>query len=202
MDAQASKKVMAHRVLSGILVAVAVIGWSMFGHAVSSKTSSERELKVQIADVWNDRARVVEERDRLRRQVSELQHTQTSPAGSEPARMDPASAAKPAVSDQGLPPAVPEDGTLATGAVLSPQDVKASIKTAQAVLTELGFGPLKPDGVMGTQTRRAIKVFERRNGIPETGQLGPQTVQALKSAVQAAGRPAAAGSAPSIVAGR
>jgi hypothetical protein len=170
-----------------------MVGWSLFAYAVGSTSQLERDLRTQVSDIWNDRARIIEERNRLRAEVGELQQAQAQLT----ARIQ-AAAAQPApepvrASALGQETVVEQgeaDAASVTGTVLSPAEVKASIRTAQMVLTELGFGPLKADGAMGARTRRALRAFERRNGLPETGQLGPRTVQALKGAVDFASRPA------------
>lgn len=47
----------------------------------------------------------------------------------------------------------------------------ALVNRAQALLNKLGYDVGVPDGLMGAQTRDAIKSFERRNGLEETGKV-------------------------------
>ena len=47
----------------------------------------------------------------------------------------------------------------------------ALVNRAQALLTKLGYDVGGPDGLMGAKTRDAIKSFERRNGLEETGKV-------------------------------
>jgi peptidoglycan hydrolase-like protein with peptidoglycan-binding domain len=133
--------------------------------------------------VWKDRAQLIEERDQLRTALSAMHNavTQTSSPGD----------GTEAASD-GSPPAAgssAEDNdslVSQTGSVSSPTAVRASIKTAQMALTQLGYGVVKADGVMGPKTRRAIAAFEQANGIAVTGALGAETVHALKQAISKA----------------
>lgn len=60
------------------------------------------------------------------------------------------------------------------------QDDKALIKAAQAKLAELGFNPGPADGIMGPNTRAAIKAFQEKGNLPVTGELDDKTTQALK----------------------
>jgi localization factor PodJL len=47
----------------------------------------------------------------------------------------------------------------------------ALVNRAQALLNKLGYEVGVPDGLMGAKTRDAIKSFERRNGLEETGKV-------------------------------
>ena len=47
----------------------------------------------------------------------------------------------------------------------------ALVNRAQALLNKLGYEIGVPDGLMGAKTRDAIKSFERRNGLEETGRV-------------------------------
>jgi hypothetical protein len=187
---------MAHRVLSGVLGAAALVGWGMFAYSTSSSTSVERQLRLQVSDIWNDRARIIEERNALRSEVAGLQEAQTrlaaelASAKASAAEATQESEAAPVPAEQRASIREPEETASVTAPVLTPAEIEASIKTAQMVLTELGFGPLESDGVIGPQTRRAIRAFERKNGLPETGELVPRTVRAMRSAVEGANRTA------------
>jgi localization factor PodJL len=44
------------------------------------------------------------------------------------------------------------------------------VTRAQTLLNQLGYDAGTPDGLMGARTREAIKSFERKNGLEETGQ--------------------------------
>ncbi len=54
------------------------------------------------------------------------------------------------------------------------------LMAAQRALAKIGYGPVSIDGKMGTETRNAIKSFERDRNLPETGELGPQVVRVLQ----------------------
>ena len=55
------------------------------------------------------------------------------------------------------------------------------VASAQRALAKLGYGPLKPDGVMGTGTRQAIERFERDRRLPASGELGARTLRELSA---------------------
>lgn len=187
---------MAHRALSATLAVIAVAGWSFYGFATSSSEETERELRAQVAEIRNDQAKIAGERDHLRAQVAEMEQANeelTAFIKEEAAKAEDAlDTARPdqlplerAAAAEG--PAA--DAAPAAGAVLTAAEIEASVRTAQAVLTRLGFGPLVPDGVMGPRTRNAIEAFERANGLTVTGELGRQTVEALKGKAQAVLQP-------------
>jgi localization factor PodJL len=45
------------------------------------------------------------------------------------------------------------------------------VSHAQSLLNKLGYDVGAPDGLMGARTREAIKSFERKNGLEETGKV-------------------------------
>jgi hypothetical protein len=61
-----------------------------------------------------------------------------------------------------------------------PEPVRA-VAAAQRALSKLGYGTLKPDGMLGQGTRAALERFERDRSLPVTGALGPRTAKALGS---------------------
>lgn len=75
--------------------------------------------------------------------------------------------------------AVPSTATtpntaMGTGNLSSPQ----SIMDAQRALSRSGFN-VQPDGITGPRTQSAIRQFQQRNGLNETGTLDPATMDAL-----------------------
>ena len=56
------------------------------------------------------------------------------------------------------------------------------IRDTQTLLGDLGYDVGKPDGIIGSKTRKAIKTFESVNGLPETGQISDDLVRRLEIA--------------------
>lgn len=50
----------------------------------------------------------------------------------------------------------------------------------QKALSDLGYGPLTADGVLGNNTTAAIKRFELDRGLPLTGEPGPTMIENLE----------------------
>ena len=67
-------------------------------------------------------------------------------------------------------------GVLAFAAGVSVAEAKPSKQTVIAVQKKLGVAA---DGVVGPQTRRAVRRFQRRHGLTVDGVIGPQTLRAL-----------------------
>jgi len=59
-------------------------------------------------------------------------------------------------------------------------DSDPRLKKIQHALSELGYGPLTVDGLMGTNTAAALKRFELDRGLPITGEANPQTLERLE----------------------
>jgi Putative peptidoglycan binding domain len=53
------------------------------------------------------------------------------------------------------------------------------VAAVQRVLTEYGYGQLKPTGTVGTDTQAAIQKFERLRKMPVTGQVSDRLVHEL-----------------------
>ena len=53
------------------------------------------------------------------------------------------------------------------------------VVTLQRVLAMDGFSPGAPDGIFGGHTRRAVRRFQRHNGLAADGRVGPLTTHAL-----------------------
>jgi hypothetical protein len=62
---------------------------------------------------------------------------------------------------------------------ITPLPTKQDVLAAQEALTQLGFGDLEADGVVGPTTRQAIEAFQRVVGLTVTGELHAQTLQSL-----------------------
>lgn len=63
----------------------------------------------------------------------------------------------------------------------------ASIKDIQEALKNAGFYSGKVDGVKGKQTRKAIKGFQRANGLTPDGKVGSKTWELLSRYAQGSG---------------
>jgi peptidoglycan hydrolase-like protein with peptidoglycan-binding domain len=53
------------------------------------------------------------------------------------------------------------------------------VREAQEALKVQGHDPGPIDGVMGSQTRQALKAFQSKNGLKQTGNLDAETKQKL-----------------------
>ncbi len=68
----------------------------------------------------------------------------------------------------------------------SAPDVTASlselemIRRTQALLTDLGYDPGPADGILGARTQDAIRAFQQRSGLPVSGEVSPELVDALE----------------------
>jgi hypothetical protein len=56
---------------------------------------------------------------------------------------------------------------------------KMNVRRAQERLTALGFAPGPIDGVLGSQTRAALRQFQRAHSLPSTGELDDATLHTL-----------------------
>ena len=80
-------------------------------------------------------------------------------------------------------------GVLAFMAGVAVAEAKPSKATVIAVQQKLG---ITADGVVGPQTRRAVRRFQRRRGLTVDGVIGPETLRALGIRARSASRGAGA----------
>jgi hypothetical protein len=55
------------------------------------------------------------------------------------------------------------------------------VRAAQVFLTYLGFQPGAIDGIMGPNTRSALREFQQREGVSQTGNADPATLDKLRT---------------------
>lgn len=71
-----------------------------------------------------------------------------------------------------------QDAARFTGSTGNPEE-RRRIRLVQTGLAELGYSPGPVDGMMGEQTRQAIRDFQRDRAMPVTGEVGPELVDEL-----------------------
>ena len=72
--------------------------------------------------------------------------------------------------------AAPARGNDPIAALLAPSN---RVIAAQRVLTQYGYGQIRPTGIVGPETQDAIRRFERSQKMPVTGAMSDQVVKAL-----------------------
>jgi peptidoglycan hydrolase-like protein with peptidoglycan-binding domain len=70
--------------------------------------------------------------------------------------------------------ATPSASPVAAGEVSVDQ-----VRSAQQALQSHGVNPGPIDGVMGPRTEQAVRDYQRRQNLPETGRLDPPTLEKL-----------------------
>jgi peptidoglycan hydrolase-like protein with peptidoglycan-binding domain len=55
------------------------------------------------------------------------------------------------------------------------------VMAVQRALTDYGYGPIKPTGIVGPETRAGIERFERERKLPITGQLSDRVLRELSA---------------------
>ncbi|MER7946108.1 L,D-transpeptidase family protein [Streptomyces sp. NPDC096079] len=109
--------------------------------------------------------------------------TSTAPAPSSAAPTDaPTSDGKPPSPSATTPTGTPSTGTAAPKPLLGDGDENEQVRELQARLRQLDFFDRAPTGFYGTMTAGAVKKFQARRGLPETGSVDAATWQQLLSA--------------------
>ena len=174
--------------ISGLAVA-AVTGWGAYAYSVLSSAQIEQQMSGQTAALREYQSQFLSQRMKAEngaREIAKLQEQLTSARG-EIERL----AAKHTESEANLaaareqlaslqeihaPPALDRAPALRG---VTPMPTKQDVISAQKALTDLGFGKLEADGVVGPTTRQAIEEYQRLVGLTVTGELHAQTLQSL-----------------------
>jgi peptidoglycan hydrolase-like protein with peptidoglycan-binding domain len=79
----------------------------------------------------------------------------------------------------------PSGGVVAAPSIpLKPGDQGPAVKVLQRALASLGYSPGSVDGSYGPSTQRAVARFQAASNLAPDGILGPQTLAALRAALQ------------------
>nr|WP_283771488.1 peptidoglycan-binding domain-containing protein [Chelatococcus sp. YT9] len=113
----------------------------------------------------------------------------TAPAAVQPPNRPERVPPAPRETTAALPPARPDAigdfirGGLpaTTGTINATPQASLVLLNAQKALLKLGY-VIKPDGLMGPATQKAIEIFEKDHGLAVTGELGARTLEALAAA--------------------
>jgi localization factor PodJL len=73
----------------------------------------------------------------------------------------------------------PDGGWDSAGEALGEADRQALVKKIQVLLAGQGFDPGPADGRVGQKTRDAVRAYQRKNGIAETGQIDNKVIASL-----------------------
>jgi hypothetical protein len=93
-----------------------------------------------------------------------------------------ATSAPPVVSNIPRPPA-PIPASNRNETIVNPAQPSHRVAAVQRVLTEYGYGQLKPTGTIGADTQAALQRFEREHKLPVTGQMSDRLVRDLAAMI-------------------
>ncbi|MCY1664787.1 peptidoglycan-binding protein [Rhizobium sp. SL86] len=79
------------------------------------------------------------------------------------------------------------DEWVSKGQTTASIDMEKAIRNIQAILNKRGYDAGQPDGMMGKKTITAIKEFQKKNGLPEDGNITEPLVRKLLEENQAKG---------------
>lgn len=178
-----------NRIITAILALAAVAGWGLYLHSAWSQGGIEEQLRAQTAALRDYQTRYSEERKKaeegakevasLRQELSANQsqvQTLTAQAGQANEELT-KTREQLAAAQQGI--LSPTVGMSPEILRIKPRPTKEDVMAAQEALTQLRFGTVEADGVVGPSTREAIERFQRAAGLPVTGELHAQTLVTL-----------------------
>ncbi len=179
---QGERILKSSRMTVPVLALMTVAGWGAFGYSVLTSVEIRKQLQGQVAILQDFQAQYLEQQEKseetvkenasLREQLTETRaELQKIDTELKSARGQLASS-----SHTGFAQSVGNAPDLLR---IKPRPTKQDVMAAQQALTQLRFGDLKADGVVGASTRKAIEEFQRTVGLPVTGELHAQTLLSL-----------------------
>ncbi len=179
------------RIVVFVLALAGIAGWSTYIHSSLTHSGLEEQLHRQSAALQDYQAKFVAQRQKAEESAKEIEklRKELSLAQSEMQRLKAEAEAELAKTREQLAAAPQLDLSLAGGVSpevlrIKPRPTKQDVMAAQEALTQLRFGELKADGVIGPSTRQAIEEFQRAAGLEATGELYAQTLLALTRAAK------------------
>jgi hypothetical protein len=178
-----------NRLLIASIAIAAVAGWGAYAYSSLSSAQLKQQLRGQTAALQDYQARFLSERRKAgdAAQQITLLRGQLVSAQNDIERLtmrhketegDLTTAREQVALLQRIHAPPPLDNAPALRGI-TPLPAKQDVLAAQEALTQLGFGDLEADGVVGPTTRQAIEAFQRVVGLTVTGELHAQTLQSL-----------------------
>jgi murein L,D-transpeptidase YcbB/YkuD len=179
----------SNRIPVSLLVLVAFTGWGAYAHSLFESADLEKQLHGQTATLRGYQTQLAQEGKKVEEGAKRLEEirVQLSDAQTEIQRLtvktgevdaelakarDQLAASQQIIQPYGV-------GSAPELLRIKPRPTKQDVMAAQQALTQLRFGDLKADGVIGSSTRKAVEEFQRTVGLPATGELYAQTLLAL-----------------------
>ena len=183
-----------NRITLSILAVAALAGWGACAYAALGSAQLEKQLTGQAAALHDYQAQFLAQRKKMEdgdREIANLRE-QLSATRSEieqksaEHREIEAELAKAKEQLALVQPILQPQAVGSAQALLriTPRPAKQDVIAAQEALTQLRFGALEANGVVGASTREAIEEFQRAAGLPVTGELQPQTLTTLLRAAK------------------
>jgi Putative peptidoglycan binding domain len=178
-----------NRLLIASIAIAAVAGWGAYAYSSLSSAQLKQQLRGQTAALQDYQAQFLSERRKAgdAAQQITLLRGQLVSAQNDIERLtmrhketegDLTTAREQVALLQRIHAPPPLDNAPALRGI-TPLPAKQDVLAAQEALTQLGFGDLEADGVVGPTTRQAIEAFQRVVGLTVTGELHAQTLQSL-----------------------
>jgi Putative peptidoglycan binding domain len=138
--------------------------------------SRPAELATKPADTAPPESKPVESRSaELKSAELKPAEPKAEPKAAEPKAADPLANLVKATA--GMP--VTANGPRPPASIPTAAQAARRVAAVQRVLTEYGYGQLKPTGTIGSDTQAAIQKFERERKLPVTGQISDRLVRDL-----------------------
>jgi hypothetical protein len=138
--------------------------------------SRPAELATKPADTAPPESKPVESRSaELKSAELKPAEPKAEPKAAEPKAADPLANLVKATA--GMP--VTANGPRPPASIPTAAQAARRVAAVQRVLTEYGYGQLKPTGTIGSDTQAAIQKFERERKLPLTGQMSDRLVRDL-----------------------
>lgn len=179
-----------NRVFVLTLALAAIGGWGMFIHTERTSSEAEDRLRDQIMSLRDQQRQLRAQQEKAdassATETAKLREELASARNAITRLSDDHNRVKAELADARakLPSFQQPQASRSTGKPMAfidvtPRPAPRDVVAAQKVLTELGYGPIKADGVIGAGMRQAIEKYQRDAGLRVSGDLHAETLQNL-----------------------
>jgi len=179
-----------NRVFVLTLALAALGGWGMFIHTGRTSSEAQDRLRGQIMSLRDQQRQLRAQQEKAdassATETAKLREELASARNAITRLSDDHNRVKAELADARarLPSSQQPQASRSTGKPtafidVTPRPAPRDVVAAQKALTELGYGPIKADGVIGSGMRQAIEKYQRDAGLRVTGDLHAETLQIL-----------------------
>ncbi|MFC4172511.1 peptidoglycan-binding protein [Microvirga sp. GCM10011540] len=166
---------LSHIAIAAALTLTAALGWGLLLLKMRSAAEFEEHLRAQVSSLHQTQLELLSERAQMQAEIAVLRKDRETLTKTRDQMQ--AELARVRSERDEMVKSLNAARVEQTGADRSA--TSGAVVAAQKALSDLGYGPLQGDGILGPSTRQAIEDFQHDQGLTVTSELDPPTLRRL-----------------------